>query len=176
MGQAIALRLADGFGVAINDLPSAKDNLESLSEELTSKGRRTYYIVAADVSVEAEVQSMVSTVVEKLGELNVVCSRFRNTQVAGTLKILILDMVVWRYTNDQTRSRRTHHQRGVLGHTSRLVRPQTRFRELRDLTRRGIGRSGFSAYSASKFAVRGLTQTAGMFCHINEHVKFDVRL
>ena len=32
IGRAIALRLADdGFDVAINDLPSAKDSLESLS-------------------------------------------------------------------------------------------------------------------------------------------------
>jgi len=57
IGRAIALRLADdGFDVAINYLPSAKDNIESLSQD----------------SVEAEVQSMVSTIVEKLGELNVV--------------------------------------------------------------------------------------------------------
>ena len=80
IGRAIALRLADdGFDVAINDLPSAKDNLESLSEELTSKRRRTC-IVAGDVSVEAEVQNMVSTVVENLGELNVVCLRFQNSK------------------------------------------------------------------------------------------------
>ena len=81
IGRAIALRLADdGFDVAINDLPSTKDNLESLSQELISKGRRTC-IVAGDVSVEADVQNMVSTVVEKLGELNVVCPRFRIVQV-----------------------------------------------------------------------------------------------
>ena len=77
IGRAIALRLADdGFDVGINDLPSAKDNLESLSQDLISKGRRTC-IVAGDVSVEAEVQNMVSTVVEKLGELNVVCPRLQ---------------------------------------------------------------------------------------------------
>ena len=77
IGRATALRLADdGFDVGINDLPSAKDNLESLSQDLISKGRRTC-IVAGDVSVEAEVQNMVSTVVEKLGELNVVCPRLQ---------------------------------------------------------------------------------------------------
>ena len=77
IGRATALRLADdGFDVGINDLPSAKDNLESLSQDLISKGRRTG-IVAGDVSVEAEVQNMVSTVIEKLGELNVVCPRLQ---------------------------------------------------------------------------------------------------
>ena len=91
IGRAIALRLADdGFNVAINDLPSAKDNLESLSQEVIDKGRRTY-IVTADVSVEVEVQAMVSTVVENLGELNVVCRRSQIAQVHG--KILILGMV-----------------------------------------------------------------------------------
>ena len=75
IGRAIALRLADdGFDVAINDLPSAKDNLESLSQELINKGRRTC-IVVGDISVEVVVQSMVSTVVENLGELNVVRPR-----------------------------------------------------------------------------------------------------
>jgi len=73
IGRAVALRLADdGFDVAINDLLSAKGKLESLSQELIGKGRRTY-IVTADVSVDAEVESMVSAVVEQLGELNVVC-------------------------------------------------------------------------------------------------------
>jgi len=83
IGRAIALRLADdGFDVAINDLPPAKDNLESLSQELISKGRRTC-IVTGDVSIEAEVQSMVSTVVEQLGELNVVRSQLQIAQVHG---------------------------------------------------------------------------------------------
>jgi len=81
IGRAIALRLADdGFDVAINDLPSVKDNLESLSQELISKGRRTC-IVMADVSVEAEVQNMVSAVVERLGELDVVCLQLQIVQV-----------------------------------------------------------------------------------------------
>ena len=91
MGRAIALRLADdGFDVAINDLPSAKDSLESLSQELIGKGRRTC-TVTGDVSIEAEVQNIVSSVVENLGELNVVCPRFRIVQVHR--KILIPDMV-----------------------------------------------------------------------------------
>ena len=91
IGRAIALRLADdGFDVAVNDLPSAKDNLESLSQELIGKGRRTC-IVPADVSVEAEVKSMVSAVVEELGELNVVRPRLQLAQLYG--KILILGMV-----------------------------------------------------------------------------------
>ena len=91
IGRAITLRLADdGFDMAINDLPSTKDNLESLSQELIGKGRRTC-IVAGDVSVEPEVQGMVSTVVKKLGELNVVCRRFQIAQVHR--KILILGTV-----------------------------------------------------------------------------------
>ena len=93
IGRAIALRLADdGFDVAINSLPSSKDDLESLSQELVSKGRRTC-IVAGDVSVELEVQNMVSTVVEKLGELNVVCPRFQLEIAQSRGKNLILCMV-----------------------------------------------------------------------------------
>lgn len=72
LGRAIALRLADdGFDVAINDLPSAKDNLETLSKEILAKGRKTFTAIA-DVSVEADVEGMVATVVESLGQLDVV--------------------------------------------------------------------------------------------------------
>lgn len=40
IGRAIALRLADdGFDVAINDLSAAKDNLETLRQEIVAKGR-----------------------------------------------------------------------------------------------------------------------------------------
>lgn len=72
IGRAIAVRLADdGFDVAVNDLPSAKDSLEALSQEIVAKGRRTC-IVIGDVSVEADVQNIVAVTVEQLGEVNVV--------------------------------------------------------------------------------------------------------
>ena len=75
IGRAIALRLADdGFDIAINDIPSKKDSLEGLAQEIATKGRRTCTVIG-DVSVEADVQNIVAFTVDKLGEVNVVCLR-----------------------------------------------------------------------------------------------------
>lgn len=72
IGRGIALRLAkDGFGVVVNDIRANKQNLDNVSEEIRSHGRRTAQIIA-DVSVESEVKRMVDTVVTELGGLDVV--------------------------------------------------------------------------------------------------------
>ena len=71
IGRAIALRPADDFDVAVNDIPSNVQALDSAVAEITAKGRRSI-LVLADVSVEGQVKNMVDTVVAKLGELDVV--------------------------------------------------------------------------------------------------------
>ena len=85
IGRAIALRIVDdGFDVAVSDLPSGKDSLEGLSQEIVAKGRRSC-IVIGDVSVEADVQNIVAITVEKLGEVNVVCLRHFGPSCLGQL-------------------------------------------------------------------------------------------
>jgi NAD(P)-dependent dehydrogenase (short-subunit alcohol dehydrogenase family) len=72
IGRAIALRLADdGYDVAINDIPRSKENLEKLSQEIQSKGRKTFSFVG-DVSVEDDVKGMIAGTVAYLGSLDVV--------------------------------------------------------------------------------------------------------
>ena len=81
IGRAIALRLAaDGFDVAVNDLPGAP-GLEEVVREIESKGRRSL-AVPADVSLETEVEKMIQQVVEKLGSLDVVSSFYGYLQHA----------------------------------------------------------------------------------------------
>lgn len=72
IGRAIAIRLAkDGFKVAVNDLPSSKSELEQLCEEIKKVGS-TAEVFFADVSIEEEVETMVASVVQAMGGLDVV--------------------------------------------------------------------------------------------------------
>ncbi|KAF8886663.1 acetoin reductase family protein [Gymnopilus junonius] len=71
IGRAIALRLAkDGFDVAINDLATQQNELEELRAEIVKLGRVSL-IFPANVSVEEEVETMISTVVDQMGDLDV---------------------------------------------------------------------------------------------------------
>ena len=72
IGRAIALRLAqDGFDVAINDLPSQQVALEEVQAGISQLGKRSA-IFLGDVSVENEVEQLISAVASQLGSLDVV--------------------------------------------------------------------------------------------------------
>jgi len=71
IGRAIALRLADDFDVAVNDLASNGPALDSLAAKIIGKGRRSCTLLA-DVSIEDEVKNMISIAVTELGGLDVV--------------------------------------------------------------------------------------------------------
>ncbi|PPQ93616.1 hypothetical protein CVT25_000950 [Psilocybe cyanescens] len=157
IGRAIAIRLAkDGFKVAVNDLPSSKSELEQLCEEIKKVGS-TAEVFFADVSIEEEVETMVASVVQAMGGLDVMVAnagicitkpllettkqdygRLFGINVEGTFfcyKYAALQMI------KQGRGGR------IIGAAS-VVSKQ--------------GVSMLSAYSASKFAVRGLTQSAAI--------------
>jgi NAD(P)-dependent dehydrogenase (short-subunit alcohol dehydrogenase family) len=72
IGRAIALRLAeDGFDVAVNDVSSKSENLDTLVEEIQKKGRASSKHIA-DVSQDQQIQTLVEEVVKKHGSLDVV--------------------------------------------------------------------------------------------------------
>jgi NAD(P)-dependent dehydrogenase (short-subunit alcohol dehydrogenase family) len=74
IGRDIALRLAgDGLDIAVNDLSSQVEHLESLVAEIRGLGRKSIYVFA-DISSEEDVKAMIDTVVEQLGGLDVVSS------------------------------------------------------------------------------------------------------
>jgi len=76
IGRAIACRLVrDGYKVALNDLPSQRNELEALRSDLARPGNEIF-ISPADVSVESEVKAMIDDVVGNMGGLDVVCEPF----------------------------------------------------------------------------------------------------
>ncbi len=72
IGKAIALRLAkDGLNVGILDIRGKEDQMKAVAEEITAVGRRPYCVVG-NVSNEDSVAAAVNSVVEHLGQLDVV--------------------------------------------------------------------------------------------------------
>ena len=71
IGRAIAIGMAErGYDVAINDLPSEKASLDSLAQQIQTKGQRAL-VVPADISVKKQVQEMVQTVLKGWKTLDV---------------------------------------------------------------------------------------------------------
>lgn len=154
IGRAIALRLSeDGFDVAVNDV-SGTPELDSLVQEIESKGRRSLG-VPADVSLEADVEGMIHKVVQDLGSLDVMVA---NAGVIGYESFL--DITVESF--DRLMAVNARGTMLCYKHAAKQMIAQGRGGRI-------IGASSLSgkqassivpAYSASKFAVRGLTQAA----------------
>lgn len=72
IGRAISLRLAkDGFDVAVDDIGSKVTELNSLTKEIHSLGRKAIALTE-DVTKEDRVKDMVEQTVTALGHLDVV--------------------------------------------------------------------------------------------------------
>jgi len=154
IGRAIALRLADdGFDVAVNDLPNTPE-LNDVLQGVQSKGRRSL-AVTADVSLEPEVVKMIQDVVQELGSLDVMIANagiflyrpLLDTTVEEFDRLMAVNvrsvMLCYKYAAKQMIAQ---------GHGGRIIGACS-----------GAGKQGTSViagYSASKFAVRGLTQAA----------------
>ncbi|KAJ6606867.1 NAD-binding protein [Mycena sp. CBHHK59/15] len=152
IGKAIALRLADdGYDVAVNDISRNDQNLDKVVAEIQAKGRSSSKHIA-DVSQEDEVRGMVERVVEKHGGLDVMVA---NAGVAGrSVSAEEWDLVMgvnargnflcYKYAGIQMIKQ---------GRGGRIIGASSI-----------AGKQGLrqAPYSASKFAVRGLTQAAAL--------------
>ncbi|EPQ52428.1 acetoin reductase [Gloeophyllum trabeum ATCC 11539] len=157
IGRGIALKLADdGFDVALNDIAPQKAKLEQVVAEITAKGRRSIS-VTADVSNEDEVKAMVDTVAKELGGLDVMVA---NAGIARYHSLLDTTVEAWD---------RIHaiNLRGVFlcyKHAAAQMLAQGRGGRIVGASsmagKKGAALS--SAYAASKFGVRGLTQSAAL--------------
>ncbi|KAF8478848.1 NAD(P)-binding protein [Gautieria morchelliformis] len=155
IGRGVALRLADdGFDVAINDIASKKDVIDSVVTEIQRKGRRSL-AVPADVGLDGEVKEMVATVVKELGGLDVMVANagicqyqpFLETSVEQWDRTMAINargvFLCYKYAAEQMIKQ---------GRPGRIIGASS-----------VAGKKGMpmcSDYCASKFAVRGLTQSA----------------
>lgn len=163
IGRSISLRLAaDGFDIGLSDIPTNKSNLEEVAREITRTyaGRRVC-VLFADVTVEDDVCKMVDGVVTELGGLDVMVANAGITVVAPLVETTLADwekifavnvtgvFLSYKYAARKMIALNETHKRGrrIIGASSIAGK---------------IGVQHFSAYSASKFAVRGITQSAAI--------------
>ncbi|KAI9056937.1 NAD-P-binding protein [Trametes sanguinea] len=157
IGQAIALRLAeDGLDVAVLDLPQKREQLEAVVDAIKAKGRGALAIFA-DVSSEAEVEAAIQETVDKLGALDVVVAN------AATVEVMpIVDLTVESW--DKTVAVNARGVMLAIKHGARRMIAQGRGGRI--IAASSVaGKRGLlhvPAYSATKFAVRGLVQSAAV--------------
>ncbi|EIN11998.1 NAD(P)-binding protein [Punctularia strigosozonata HHB-11173 SS5] len=155
IGRAVALRLADdGFDVAVNDMIPKATELEELQAEIEGKGRRAC-VVLADISDERGVQRMVDDAVATLGGLDVMVANAGITLLKGFMDTTVAE---WdRLFDVNARGAMLCYQIAAKvmikqGRGGRIVGACS------SAGKKAI--PSFSAYSATKYAVRAITQTA----------------
>lgn len=157
IGKSIALRLAqDGHDVVVNDIATNSDQLDEVSKEIQGLGRRSAALLG-DVSDPDSVQSLVDDTVGALGSLDVMIA---NAGIAQVLPLIDLTPQDWDHMM-------AVNARGV------FLCYQAAAKQMIKQGNGGkiIGAASIVAhrpfallghYSASKWAVRGLTQAAAM--------------
>ncbi|KAI0312320.1 short chain oxidoreductase [Amylostereum chailletii] len=155
IGRSIALQLAsDGLDVAVNDIHSNRVALDAVVSEIKATGRRGVALTA-DVSDETQVKDMVARVVKELGGLDVMVANAGICQLSSILNISLESyertfsvnvlgvLLCYKYAAiqmiEQGRGGRIIGASSIAGLQSH---------------------ASLLAYSASKFAVRGLTQSS----------------
>ncbi|KAF7369257.1 NAD-binding protein [Mycena venus] len=156
IGRGVALRLAeDGFEVAVNDVAANSANLDSLVAEIKQKGRESSKHIA-DVSQDEQVKVMVEEVVKQHGSLDVMVANAGILGPEGPLTEISAEQ----YDRVMSVNARgpffCYKYAGIQmikqGRGGRMIGASSL------AGKRGIG--PLTAYSMSKFAVRGLTQAA----------------
>ena len=153
IGRAIAERLAaDGLGVSVADLPSSKDQVDAVVAGLG--GPEVALGLAIDVTDTDSVETAVAAHVQHFGGLDVMVA---NAGIALTAPLLETTAEQWRLTMDV-------NVRGVFHcyqSAARQMIAQGRGGRIIGAASVAAHRGGKwqGAYTASKFAVRGLSQS-----------------
>ena len=153
IGRAIAERLAaDGLGVSVADLPSSKDEVDAVVAGLG--GRSAALGLPVDVADADSVEAAVAAHVEHFGGLDVMVA---NAGIAVTAPLLETTGEQWQLTMDVNLKGVLHCYQSA----ARQMIAQGRGGRLIAAASVAAHRGGKwqGAYSASKFGVRGLTQS-----------------
>ncbi|KAL6714772.1 hypothetical protein ACLMJK_008198 [Lecanora helva] len=157
IGKAIALRLADdGFDVCVNDIQANQTGIDEVVAEIKSKNRNAIGVVA-DVSKRSEVERLVQQSFDALGSLGIMVANAGIAQVKPVLELTeedverMINVNLYGVFNCYQIAAKQFIKQGtkgkILGAASIVAyRPFTLL----------------SHYSASKWAVRGLTQAFAM--------------
>ncbi|KAL1846414.1 hypothetical protein Daus18300_014257 [Diaporthe australafricana] len=162
IGKSIALRLAsDGYNVCINDIPALEKGCDEVVKEIKSMGGKACTAVA-DVTKRTEVQDMIQKSVKELGPLHTMIANAGIAQVKALLDLTEEDFSRMFAVN-------VHGVQNCYAEAAKQMIAQGTCKP--DAPGKIIGASsivGFkpfpllSHYSASKWAVRGLTQAYAM--------------
>lgn len=155
IGRGIALKLAeDGFDIGVADLPAQSETAEETISGIEKLGRKAVF-VGVDVSKKDDIEQAVDSVADSLGGFDVIVNNAGIAQVKPVLEVteeeldqifpINVNSIFWGIQA----SVRKFDELGVKG---KIVSAAS--------IAAVKGYPILSAYSASKFAVRGLTQAA----------------
>ncbi|KAJ7291918.1 NAD-binding protein [Mycena rebaudengoi] len=157
IGREIALRLAaDGFDIALNDIASKGIQLKAVEEEIAALGRKAACF-SADVAEDDEVMKMVDEIVARFGSIDVMVANAGICRGAPFLDVTVEDWDLIFQINVRgvfLCYQYAAKQMVLQGRGGRIIGASSL-----------AGKQGaprLSTYSASKFAVRGLTQSAAL--------------
>ncbi|EIT80068.1 hypothetical protein BDV35DRAFT_392699 [Aspergillus flavus] len=173
IGKAIALRLAsDGYSVCINDIPGAKDEIVRVVDEINAtstpeatSSRPRAIGIAADVTSSSAVEAMVRETVKKLGPLTLMVANAGIAQIKHLLKVTEADIdEVFSVNFKGVFNCYTHAARQMIAQGDPQSAAGVGMYKIVGASSivgfRAFGALGI--YSASKWAVRGLTQAMAM--------------
>ncbi|KAI0083901.1 NAD-P-binding protein [Irpex rosettiformis] len=152
IGEAIALRLAqDGLDVAVFDIAGKEELLKAVTKKITDIGRKAIWIIG-DVTNEESIKNGIAKAVEELGSLDVMVA---NAGIMHSKPVIEMTPEEWNkvLAVNATGIMLSYKHAGIQmikqGRGGRIIGACS-----------VAGKQGFptaAAYSASKFAVRGLT-------------------
>jgi meso-butanediol dehydrogenase/(S,S)-butanediol dehydrogenase/diacetyl reductase len=157
IGRGIALRLAeDGFSVIVNDIPAKQENIDKVVSEIKAQGKQAAGF-AGDVSDIKSVQAMIAAAVDQFGSLDVMVA---NAGILDCTSLLELTVDQW----DRVMG---INIRGVFlcysEAAKQMIKQGKGGKLIAACSISGYRPSGKApAYCTSKWAVRGLTQTAAL--------------